>query len=166
MSKNWLDIVGSVKRPQLGEDVPILIFRAFRIYSGEYLRDLMGEKGAVVLFQNAGRELGRSLGEKLISDSITTYLENVRTFMKESKIGLLIPEDLDEHRGVFKIDECITCSGIPNIGSRICHFEAGFVAGILEFFTKKRVKATETKCNAMGEGVCEVTVEIENAQGK
>ncbi len=160
MKRDWLEIIGSVNRPQLGEEIPILIFRAFRVFSGEYLRDILGDKGAVVLFQNAGRELGRSLGEKLKSDSVEGYLENVGAFMKESKIGLLVPERVEKDEGILRIEECITCSGMPNIGMRICHFEAGFVAGLFESFLRKKVKATETKCNAMGEGVCEVKVEF------
>jgi len=68
--RDWFSIIGNISRPVLGEEIPILIFRAFRIYSGEYLKDLMGEKGAVVLFQNAGRELGRELGGRLKDDDL------------------------------------------------------------------------------------------------
>jgi len=123
-----------IERPVLGEDIPILIFRAFRVYSGEYLKDLMGEKGAIVLFQNAGRELGKELGEKLKDDDLERYLENVHTFVRDSKIGLLAVEELDQKKAVLKLDECITCAGMPNIGARICHFEVGFVAGVFEHF--------------------------------
>ncbi len=160
MNRNWLEIIGSIDRPQLGEEVPLLIFRAFRVFSGEYLRDILGDKGAVILFQNAGRELGRSLGEKLRSGSVESYLENVGLFMKENRIGLLIPERVEGDGGILRIEECITCSGMPNVGMRICHFETGLVAGLFESFLGRKVKATETKCNAMGEGVCEVKVEF------
>ncbi len=158
--RDWLNIIGSVNRPVLGEEIPILIFRAFRIYSGEYLKDLMGEKGAVVLFQNAGRELGKELGERLKDDDLNRYIDNVQTFVKDSKIGLLAVEEIDQKRAVLKLDECITCAGMPNIGARICHFETGFVAGVFEAFLGNKVKAVETKCNAMGEGTCEVTVDL------
>ena len=160
MDRDWLSIISSIRRTQLGEEIPILIFRAFRIFSGEYLRDVIGDRGAIVLFQNAGRELGRSLGDKLRSDSVESYLDNVGAFMKENKIGILIPERLEENEGILKIDECITCSGMPNVGMRICHFESGLVAGLFESFLGSKVRATETRCNAMGEGVCEVRVEF------
>ncbi len=159
--RDWFSIIGNINRPVLGEEIPILIFRAFRIYSGEYLKDLMGEKGAVVLFQNAGRELGRELGEKLKDEDLERYLSNVQSFVKDSKIGLLVVEEIDQRKAVLRLDECITCAGMPNIGVRICHFETGFVAGIFETFMEKKVRAVETKCNAMGEGTCEVTVDIE-----
>ncbi len=159
--RDWFSIIGNINRPVLGEEIPILIFRAFRIYSGEYLKDLMGEKGAVVLFQNAGRELGRELGEKLKDEDLERYLSNVQSFVKDSKIGLLVVEEIDQRKAVLRLDECITCAGMPNIGARICHFETGFVAGIFETFMEKKVRAVETKCNAMGEGTCEVTVDIE-----
>nr|WP_269456713.1 V4R domain-containing protein [Thermocrinis minervae] len=44
----------------------------------------------------------------------------------------------------------------------MCHFEVGFVAGLLETHLNKRVKAYESKCNANGEGICQVVVELGN----
>jgi len=49
---------------------------------------------------------------------------------------------------------------MDNIGQRICHFEVGLVAGVVEAFVGTRVKAHESKCYANGEGTCEVTVEF------
>ncbi len=160
MNRNLLELIGKTERKELGDEIPIIIFRAFRIYSGEYLKDIVGEKGTVALFQNAGRELGKSLGEKLKASSLESFLDNVSAFMREEKIGILIVDRANEKGGVLKIDECITCYGFPNIGSRICHFEAGLIGGIFESFTGKKVKVVETKCNANGEGICEVSIEV------
>ncbi|NPA41755.1 MAG: 4-vinyl reductase [Aquificae bacterium] len=159
-----LKIIGNVHRPTLGEEIPLSVFRAFRLYSGMYLKELMGNRGAVVLFQNAGRELGKAVGKTVPRADLKSYLEEIEAFVKDSKIGLLLPERVEEEVAVFRLEECITCSGMPNIGERICHFEVGFVAGVLENFLKRRVKAYETKCNAMGEGVCEVKLELKDAQ--
>ena len=158
--KNWLELIRSVNRPELGEEVPILIFRAFRVYAGEYLKNTIGEKGALVLFQNAGRELGKELGARLRDEKLESYLSKVQSFVKDTKVGLLVVEEMDKEKAVLRLDECITCAGMPNIGARICHFEAGFVAGVFESFLGRKVRATETKCNAMGEETCEVTVSL------
>ncbi|HIC96891.1 MAG TPA: 4-vinyl reductase [Aquificaceae bacterium] len=163
MKRDLLSVVRSINRPTLGEDVPLLVFRAFRVFSGEYLKEVVGEKGSMVLFQNAGRELGKSLGVSMNHENLSAFLSDIGDFMKDSKIGLLIVDRMDGKEGVLRIEECITCSGMQPVGARICHFEAGFVAGVLESFFGKRVKATETKCNAMGEGVCEITVEVRDA---
>ncbi len=160
MKQDLLKAISSVDRPQLGEDIPILIFRAFRLYSGEYLKEIVGDKGASMLFLNAGRQLGLSLARNLLDEDVNRFLEKVSDFAKEEKLGILVVEDLNKEKAVLRLDECITCSGMPNIGMRICHFETGIVAGLFEAFLGKRVKATETKCNAMGEGTCQVTVEL------
>lgn len=126
----------------------------------KYLEEILGLKGSTVLFQNAGRELGKEIGETLREERIDRYLEKVGEFMRESKVGILIPEEVSQNRIILSIDECITCSGMRSIGRRICHFETGIVAGLLETFLNRRVKVQETKCNAMGEGICQVTVEV------
>jgi len=160
---NLIELSSQINRPTLGEEVPLKIFRAFRIATGLYLEDLVGNRGAVTLFQNAGRKLGKEVGQKLKDEKLERYIGKVVEFVQENKLGILIPEDIDKEFMVFSLDECITCSGMPNIGKRICHFEAGFVAGIVEAFLGKKVKVYETKCNANGEGICQVKVELKYA---
>ncbi len=159
--KELLKLVSRVNRPTLGEDIPVVIFRAFRIFSGEYVKDIVGKRGASVLFQNAGRELGKEIGASIGKKSVESYLDDVVRFVKDTRIGILIPVEVGKERSVLRLDECITCSGMPNIGERICHFEVGFVAGVFEHILGRKVKAFETKCNANGEGTCEVVVHAE-----
>jgi predicted hydrocarbon binding protein len=159
----WVELVSKVKRPHLGEEVPVMVFRAFRVFMGMYLDDMVGHKGAITLMQNAGRELGKEVGSSLKDGNIERYLGKVADFVRDAKIGLLVPVDMRDNIIVVALDECITCSGMPNIGKRICHFESGFVAGVVEVYTGKKVRAYETKCNAMGEGICEVAVELNHA---
>ncbi len=159
----WIETISQVRRPHLGEDIPILVFRAFRVFTGVHLEDMVGHMGAITLIQKAGRELGREVGNTLKDEDLNAYLGKVIDFVKDSKIGLLVPVDVSQEKIVVALDECITCSGMPNIGKRICHFEAGFVAGIVESYLNKRVRAYETKCNAHGDGICEVAVELNYA---
>ncbi|WP_457600746.1 V4R domain-containing protein [Hydrogenivirga sp.] len=156
----------SIDRPRLGDTIPLTIFRAFRHFSANYVEDLMGERGSTTVFYNAGRTLGLEVGEILNEKELDAYLDRVIGFVEDQKIGLLVPVQVDENGMVFQLEECITCAGMPDIGKRICHFETGFVAGVVEHFLGHRVVAKETKCNAKGEGVCEVSVETRNAKGK
>ncbi len=157
-----IDQISQVKRPLLGEDIPILVFRAFRVFVGLHGMDIMGEKGMTALIQNAGRELGKELGETLKHEDLDKYLMRVIDFVRDAKIGLLVPVEVNQERMVLQLDECITCSGMPNIGKKICQFEVGIVAGLVESYLHKRVKAYETKCNANGDNICEVNVELNN----
>jgi predicted hydrocarbon binding protein len=113
-----------------------------------------------VVFQNGGRELGKEAGAMLWKPDPTEYLREVCQFVRDSRIGLLQPREVSASVLVVDLDECITCSGMANIGKRLCQFEVGFVAGVAEVLVKKKTKAIETKCNANGEGTCQVRVDL------
>ncbi|WP_457621196.1 V4R domain-containing protein [Persephonella sp.] len=156
--ENVLEQISKVKREQLGTDIPIVIFRALRHFTSIYAEDLLGEKGANILFINAGRTLGKELGRQLYDENIEKYLSNISEFVKKEKIGIINVAEFSEEKLVIQLDECITCAGMDNIGKRICFFEVGLVLGIVEFYLGKKLTAFESKCNANGEGICEVTV--------
>jgi uncharacterized protein len=151
--------VAKTHRPVLGSDIPLLVFRVFRHFSAGYVEEVMG-RGAAVVFQNGGRELGKEAGAMIWKPDPTEYLREVCQFVRDSRIGLLYPREVSDELLVVDLDECITCAGMANIGKRICQFEVGFVAGVAEVLVKKKTKAVETKCNANGEGTCQVSVEL------
>jgi predicted hydrocarbon binding protein len=151
--------VAKTDRPVLGNDIPLLVFRVFRHFSAGYVEEVLG-RGAAVVFQNGGRDLGREAGTMLWKGDATEYLKAVCQFVRDSRIGLLTPREVSDRLLVVDLDECITCAGMANIGKRICQFEVGFVAGVAEVLVKRKTKAIETKCNANGEGTCQVTVEL------
>jgi uncharacterized protein len=154
-----IEEVTKTNRPILGNDIPIAIFRVFRHFSAGYVEVVLG-RGAAVVFQNGGRDLGREAGTMLWKPDPEEYLREVCQFVRDSRIGILQPRELNDRVLVVDLDECITCAGMANIGKRICQFEVGFVAGVAEVLIKKKPKAYETKCNANGEGTCQVTVEL------
>ena len=154
-----IDEVSKTQRPVLGSDIPLLIFRVFRHFSAGYVEEVMG-RGAAVVFQNGGRELGKEAGAMIWKPDPTEYLREVCQFVRDSRIGLLHLREVSDELLVVDLDECITCAGMANIGKRICQFEVGFVAGVAEVLVKKKTKAIETKCNANGEGTCQVRVEL------
>ena len=158
-TESKLELINHVHRPEVGSEIPILVFRAFRHFTADYVTKMLG-KGAMLVFQNAGRDLGREAGEMLKKPTLEEYLAAVTKFVRDTKMGILKAHEIREERMVLGLDECITCAGMPNIGKRICHFEVGFVAGVVEVFAGVKVRAFETKCNANGEGICEVTVDL------
>ncbi|SNZ10356.1 hypothetical protein SAMN06265182_1838 [Persephonella hydrogeniphila] len=153
-----LNQISKVKRDKLGTDIPILIFRVLRHYTHVYASDLLGERASNILFINAGKALGDQLGERLYDEDLKRYLEKISEFVEREKIGILKVTELNDNKLVVQLDECITCAGMDNIGKRICFFEVGLVAGLVEKYLGKKVIAYETKCNANGEETCEVTV--------
>ncbi len=160
---NQMEALKYVDRPELGDSVPISVFRIFRQFSAQYGENILGENGVRTVFTYAGRELGLEVGQKLYSEDLSEYLMNVKKYVYDSSIGILtLAEELStDDKMVLQLGECVTCAGMPNIGKKICFFEVGLVAGIVETFTKKEVYAYETKCNANGDDCCEVTVDLE-----
>lgn len=160
--KSMIEQISKVHRPDMGEDIPLLVFRAFRHYSANYVQDMIG-RGANVVFQNSGRDFGKAVGEILKKPTLDEYLAEVIRFVANVRVGKLQPREISNSQLILGLDECITCAGMDSIGKRICHFETGFVAGIVEYFLGKKVRAHESKCNANGEGICEVTVDLTGA---
>jgi len=157
MSK--LDEISKIARPTMGDSVPLVIFRAFRHFSADYVTKVLG-RGAGVVFQNSGLDLGREAGAMLHRPTLDEYLGEVVRFVRELKVGHLKPHELTETTMKFGLDECITCCGMEPRGGMICHFETGFVAGIVEAYVGKRVRARETLCGYNGDGICEVTIDL------
>src|ERR1700753_3446888 len=113
-----IEDVAKTNRPILGNDIPLLVFRVFRHFSAGYVEGVLG-RGAAVVFQNGGRALGREAGTVLYQAGPTEYLREVSQFGRDSRIGILKPQKLDDQLLVVDLDECITCAGMDNIGKRI-----------------------------------------------
>lgn len=117
-------------------------------------------RGVQMVFANGGRELGKEVGRNLYNSDLYKYLGGVVQWVFDSGVGVLKPVEVSESNIIVQLDECLTCAGMDSIGKRICHFEVGLVAGIVETFLERKVPGEETKCGANGEGTCEVTVRL------
>ena len=154
MSK--LQDLSKVERPIMGEVIPLVVFRAFRHFSSDYVENIMG-RGVNVVFMNGGRELGKEIGANLYQDDIHEYLGGVIQWVADAKVGVLEPVELSDSKLVVQLAECITCAGMDSPGTRTCHFEVGLMAGVVEAFVKSKVPAEQTKCGPDG---CEITVRL------
>ncbi len=150
-----------IDRPELGDTIPLAVFRIFRQFSAQYSAEILGESGVKTTFTYAGRMLGHDVGKQLYSSDLGQYLTSVQGFVYDAKIGVLDLVDSDSDEMVFQLGECVTCAGMPDMGMSICHFEVGLVAGIVETFVKKDVGAFESKCNVNGDDCCEVTIQLD-----
>lgn len=153
-----IQALSQIDRPELGDTIPLSVFRIFRQFSAQHSIDILGERGVITTFSYAGRMLGLDVGKRLYDEDFDKYLSSVTEYIYDAKIGILSLVESDSEKLVFQLGECITCAGMPNLGKKICHFEVGLVAGIAETYLKKRVAATETKCNVNGDECCEVTI--------
>lgn len=156
-----LELIGNPAkgRPTLGEKAPVAMFRALRLIGVmEGLDSTIGD--ASTLVYTSGKGLGLQLGNSILSKTgknLDNYAKEVANAVRDLGVGILSITKLDLPGSFIRlqVEECITCAGMPNIGKKVCHFEAGFVSGVLEAFIGKAVNVKETKCWGMGDKVCE-----------
>ncbi|MBI5211380.1 MAG: 4-vinyl reductase [Elusimicrobia bacterium] len=164
-----LELLGdpAMGRPRLGPTAPVDMFRALRLIGVmEGLDDTLG-KDSSALVHNSGKYLGYGLGQAILDATgrdLGKYVDALANKLRELGVGILsVPElRLEDDFLKVRVDECITCAGMPPIGKVICHFEAGFVAGVLEVFLGggRKCRVREVKCWAQGDKTCEFDVQI------
>jgi len=152
-------------RKDLGPLIPIRLFQALRMVAlGSNVEDILGQ-GAPSLVYHSGQSLGLAMGQIAsanIGKDLETYVGKIKLLCRQLSIGLVVPDRVDLEAGVLelRVDECVSCAGIHHVSAPICHFEAGMVGGIVKTFFQRNVKATETKCNALGDKTCLIRVDL------
>ncbi|HID47577.1 MAG TPA: hypothetical protein EYH15_01275 [Methanothermococcus okinawensis] len=150
ISKRWVlplqyEDLYEVDRPTLGRYVDVVVFRAFALSIIKYLGF-----NSIHKIYHAGEDFGRSLGVKTIDELIECF--------KYLRIGVL--EVVEENPIRIRVYESVFCSGFPNIGECVCHYERGILAGCFENILRKKVEVIETKCCACGDDYCEFEIRV------
>ncbi|HNT43022.1 MAG TPA: DUF2507 domain-containing protein [Syntrophorhabdaceae bacterium] len=146
MKDYLVDDVKNIVRPQLGEEVPLVLFRILRIIG---MRSILGETSGATLYM-----MGKKVGNMLPARTMEEFSATIR----QLKIG--IPEVVidDEDHMTVKLFECITCAGFTYTGEMFCDMESGIIAGLLENVHGKKAKSTQTKSWSAGFNYCEFEV--------
>lgn len=154
------DSIGDVVdgRRNLGEDMPVYVYRLFQFTIKDVLAKRFGNQATVELFRQAGELAGREFASHLLNLELPLeqFISQLRTVLEESKIGILRVEKFDAETGdaVLTVGEDLDCSGLPVTGETVCNYDEGFLAGILKVYTKKDYVVTEVDCWATGSRVC------------
>lgn len=143
-----LEDLSKQKRTALGAEIPVTVFRLLRLTG---MQKILGESSGPTLYM-VGKEIGGVFDVNTV--------EEFSKLVQDLKIGIPKILESSDDKIVIRVDECVTCSGLPNIGEMVCHFEGGIIAGALEKILKRPTKAIETKCNAAGFDYCEFTVQL------
>jgi predicted hydrocarbon binding protein len=132
-------------------------------------------KSMVPVLAEAGRKVGRALTMKAIpflqrlpkyqsinksgslSEAITSTEWNVvQTMYEATRTGIINMTRFEKDMLiVFQVQECASCTGLPNLGESVCYYLGGQLAGALEVALSKNVGFVETKCQAKGDTLCE-----------
>ena len=173
-SKFSWDDIGDIAdgRKNLGEQMPVQVFRLFQFTIKQILTEKYGKEETIEIFRQAGELAGKEFANNVLNLELEfdLFIAHLREVLEEMKIGILRVEKFNTETGeaVLTVGEDIDCSGLPITGETVCNYDEGFIAGILQVYTKKNYVVTEIDCWATGSRVCrfEAYIDEENYKGQ
>lgn len=162
---SW-DSMGNIAegRKNLGEDMPVLIYRLFQYTLRSELTQRLGEETVGEILRSAGALAGREFAAHLLDLTLplNEFLASLQNVLQEQKIGILRIEKFDVQTGeaVLTIGEDLDCSGLPVTGNTVCNYDEGFLAGVFSEYTGKEYVVTEIDCWGNGARVCRFQANI------
>ena len=145
-------------RGNLGEDMPVIVYRLLEYTMLHVLADEFGEEKANDIFRRAGFMAGEQLARNTLDLNVdfNGFVEQLQKTMKELKIAIIRVESFDEDTGelILTAAEDLDCSGLPATGEMVCQYDEGFISGLLFAYTGKNYTVREIDCWANGDRVC------------
>jgi predicted hydrocarbon binding protein len=137
-----------MNRKQLGDTVPLELFRTIRLI-GLHQGLPMGGKGTTLT-------VGRKIGENLPVQTVEELLQ----LFEDLRIGIPRIVEKSEHKMVVVVDDCF-CKGLPALEEKmVCDLEGAILEGALTKMLQRRVSVKETKCNVSGDEYCEYEIKM------
>jgi predicted hydrocarbon binding protein len=152
--------LGDIKegRKDLGEMMPVLVYRLMQYTMLDELSKLYGLEKANDHFRNAGFLAGVEFAKNVLDlkADFDAFVAGLHKTLLDLKIGILRMEAFDPKTGsiVLTVGEDLDCSGLPITNENVCVYDEGFIAGILEAYTGKKYDVQEVDCWASGDRVC------------
>ncbi len=145
-------------RAEMGEEIPVVVFRLFQSTMRDVLEDTYGEGEMVQAFQNSGRLAGRAFARDCLNLQLPLYqfMENLKEQLAAFKIGVLGLESDLEHPEliVLTVANDADCSGACDQNKTLCQYDEGFIAGVLYEYTKLHYSVVEVDCWGNGSNIC------------
>ena len=155
----WKDL-HNVKesRSNLGEKIPVIVYRLFQYTLKDSMLSELGKEKTLVILRKAGFLAGTEFAKNNlnITAGMDEFVSELQEKLEEFEIGILRIESADQETGKFVITiaEDADCSGLPMSGQTVCHYDEGFLSGILSLYTDKIYDFIEVDCWATGATVC------------
>lgn len=135
--------LGNIKegRGDLGEDMPVIIYRLLEYSINHILTEEYGVEQANELFRKAGFLAGTEFAKNMLdlTQELSGLFAQLQQVMKDLKIGILRVESVSEQDGTIflTVAQDLDCSGLPPTNEVVCNYDEGFISGILEAYTNK-----------------------------
>jgi hypothetical protein len=156
---SWENL-GDIKkgREDLGDGMPVLVYRLMQYTMLDVLSKEHGEKKANEYFRNAGFLAGMEFTKNIMDIKVdfNTFISSLQKNLRDLKIGILRMESYDDINGeiMLTVEQDLDCSGLPITNESVCSYDEGFIAGILEIYTGKKYDVREVDCWALGDRAC------------
>jgi predicted hydrocarbon binding protein len=156
---SWENL-GDVKegRGDLGEDMPVIIYRLMQYTMLSALSKEFGEDKANFFFKEAGRLAGAEFAKNILNLKLDwgDFISDIQNKFKAYRICIFRLEDFDRETGDITVSafQDLDCSGIPVTNETVCFYDEGFISGIFAEYTGKPFDVKEVDCWANGNRVC------------
>ena len=152
-------------RPNLGLSVPVLVYRLLQYTFRDVMITELGVNKTNDIIIKAGRLAGRQFCENMLNRELdfNEFISQLQRVLREQAIGILRIEkaDLENMRFTLTVAEDLDCSGLPPTDEVVCQYDEGFIAGIMEAYTRKPFYAKEIDCWANGDRCCRFDVRLQ-----
>ncbi len=165
---SWEDL-GDISRGRvnLGPDVPVVVYRLLQYTLRDVLIVRFGVATTNEIFIQAGKSAGAHFCNKFLKKDtpFSEFIASLQQILKDQRIGILRVEkaDLEKMEFILTVAEDLDCSGLPFTDEVVCHYDEGFIAGLLETYTGQPFEAKEIDCWASGDRVCRFDVRLVRA---
>ncbi len=154
-----------VGRPNLGTDVPVLIYRLLHYAMKDVLTSRFGPEAAEGVIYQSGKLAGEHFCDHVLDKTLEfdKFLAQIQKSLKDLRIGLFRVEQADMARWELTVSvaEDLDCAGLPIDGKTVCTFDEGFLAGIFLRYTGKEFSVKEVDCWCTGDRVCRFEIKPE-----
>jgi len=148
--RGWFDLDRYIRKEIPCDGNPALLYR-FIIST---IRLNLMDQGITV--DPVLRLAGLKAGESLYPCVEDHYIEGIVDRMGRlwEKTGLGTVEMERSAPLTLNIRDCFECIDLPIKGKPVCAFESGILSSLFSLYYGKQMKATETRCYAMGSNLC------------
>lgn len=151
-------------RPNLGPMTPVAVYRLMQYTMRDVLIAKYDVDTANQILRAAGRLAGLEFCRNTLNLSVgfNEFVAELQEKLKTLQVGILRIEkaDTEKMEFVLTVAEDLDCSGLPVMDETVCHYDEGFIAGIMFAYTNREFDVKEVDCWASGDRVCRFTVNL------
>jgi predicted hydrocarbon binding protein len=156
---SWEDLGNiEVGRPNLGQYLPVQVYRLLLYTMKDVLIKKFGVEKAVEIFREAGKLAGVHFCKKYLNKNsvLEEFLSDFHKVFIDLKIGDIRVESINNEKFkiLLTISEDLDCSGLSVTNEEVCDYDEGFLAGVFQEYTGKEFIVKEIDCWANGGRVC------------